>query len=82
MLSIAWPIFSYFLKAKIAVYEANYKTFFFNFKGRLFKVLASLSCFVMLVLFVAEAKILAVKVGIYLDFVCLPCQPACLVLAK
>jgi hypothetical protein len=32
----------------------------------------------MLVLFVAEAKILAVKVG----FVGLPCQPACLVLAK
>jgi hypothetical protein len=40
---------------------------------------ASLPCFVLVVLLVAAAKILAVEVGTSNDLAHLPCQPACLV---
>jgi len=39
-------------------------------------------CFVLLVLFVAAAKILSVKAGTFFDPACLPCLPACLVLVQ
>ncbi len=50
-----------------------------SYLGRLLKGQASLHCFDLLVLLVAEAEIVAVKAGTYNHTACL--QPACLVCA-
>jgi len=41
--------------------------------------LVSLPCFVLIVLLLAKAKLLAVKTGTYIHPAHLPCEPACLV---
>jgi hypothetical protein len=47
--------------------------------GRLLKGMASLSCFILLVILVAAVKILALKFGSFIDLASLLCLPACLV---
>jgi hypothetical protein len=53
-----------------------------SFLGYLLKGPASMSCVVLLVLFVAAAKILAVIAGTSIDLTNLTCQPAYPVLDK
>ncbi len=50
-----------------------------SYLGTLLRGSASLPCFVLLVLLMAAAKMLAVKAGTCIDLARLPSQPACLV---
>jgi hypothetical protein len=49
-----------------------------SYTGRLFKDLTNLRCLVLLVLIVAAATVLAVKMAKDIQLAGLPCQPSCL----